>query len=45
MIKPDDKSKYRNLVDMLDEMLVTNVARYAIVDLSESEKELIVNAK
>ncbi len=45
LIKPDDKSKYRNLVDMLDEMLVTNVARYAIVDLSESEKELIVNAK
>ena len=45
LIKPDDKSKYRNLVDILDEMLVTNVARYAIVDLSESEKELILNAK
>ena len=45
LIKPDDKSKYRNLVDILDEMLVTNVARYAIVDLSESEKELITNAK
>ena len=45
LIKPDDKSKYRNLVDILDEMLVTNVARYAIVDLSDSEKELIINAK
>ncbi|MBP6335566.1 MAG: biopolymer transporter ExbD [Bacteroidia bacterium] len=45
LIKPDEKSKYRNLVDILDEMLVTNVARYAIVDLSDSEKELILNAK
>ena len=45
LIKPDDKSKYKNLVDILDEMLITNVARYAIVDLSESENELIKNAK
>jgi biopolymer transport protein ExbD len=45
LIKPDDKSKYKNLVDILDEMLITNVARYAIVDLSDSEKELINNAK
>ncbi len=45
LIKPDEKAKYRNLVDILDEMLVTNVARYAIVDLSDSEKELILNAK
>ena len=45
LIKPDDKSKYKNLVDILDEMLITNVARYAIVDLSESELELIKNAK
>lgn len=45
LIKPDDKSKYKNLVDILDEMLICNVARYAIVDLSESEKELIKNVK
>ena len=45
LIKPDDKSKYKNLVDILDEMLICNVARYAIVDLSESEKELIKNAQ
>ena len=45
LIKPDDKSKYKNLVDILDEMLICNVARYAIVDLSESEKELIKNAR
>ncbi len=45
LIKPDSTSKYKNLVDILDEMLITNVARYAIVDLSESEKELIKNAQ
>ncbi len=45
LIKPDDKSKYKNLVDILDDMLVCNVGRYAIVDLSDSEKTLIENTK
>jgi biopolymer transport protein ExbD len=45
LIKPDEKSRYKNLVDILDEMLITNVGRYAIVDLSDSEKELIKNTK
>jgi biopolymer transport protein ExbD len=45
LIKPDDKSKYKNLVDMLDEMLVCNVGRYAIVELSDSEVELIKNTQ
>ena len=45
LIKPDETSKYNNLVDILDEMLICNVARYAIVDLSESEKELVKNTK
>ena len=45
LIKPDEKAKYKNLVDILDEMLICNVARYAIVDLSDSELELIKNAQ
>jgi biopolymer transport protein ExbD len=45
LIKPDEKAKYKNLVDILDEMLICNVGRYAIVDLSDSEKELIKNAQ
>jgi hypothetical protein len=45
LIKPDSTARYKNLVDILDEMLVTNVARYAIVDLSDSEKDLIKNAQ
>jgi hypothetical protein len=45
LIKPDDKSKYKNLVDILDEMLVCNVARYAIVDVSPNELDLIKNTQ
>lgn len=45
LIKPDSTARYKNLVDILDEMLITNVARYAIVDLSDSEKDLIKNAQ
>jgi len=45
LIKPDDKSKYKNLVDILDEMLICNVARYAIVDVSPNELDLIKNTQ
>jgi len=45
LIKPDDHSKYKNLVDILDEMLVCDVARYAIVELSPNEKEMLNNIK
>jgi biopolymer transport protein ExbD len=45
LIKPDETARYKNLVDILDEMLITNVPRYAIVQLSDSEKELIKNAQ
>ena len=45
LIKPDNKSKYKNLVDILDEMLVCNVARYAIVDVSPNEADLIKNTQ
>ena len=42
IIKPTDKSTYRNLVDILDEMAICNVATYAIVnDFSPEEKKLV----
>jgi hypothetical protein len=44
LIKADDKSKYKNLVDILDEMLICNIGRYAIVDITDMEKELIKSA-
>ena len=42
IIKPGKKSNYKNLVDVLDEMAITGVATYAIVnDFSPKETELL----
>jgi biopolymer transport protein ExbD len=41
MIKSTDESTYENLVDILDEMAICNIGRYAIIDITEYDKELI----
>ena len=42
IIKPTKKSNYKNLVDVLDEMAISGVDTYAIVnDISPEEKKLI----
>lgn len=41
LIKPSDESRYRNVVDILDEMNISNIARYALVEITEVDKELI----
>jgi biopolymer transport protein ExbD len=41
MIKPSDKSNYKNLVDILDEMKITNVQSYGIVEITAPEIELL----
>lgn len=41
IIKPSDKTHYKNLVDILDEMAITNVQLYAIGDISEPEVKLL----
>jgi biopolymer transport protein ExbD len=43
LVKADDNSTYKNLIDILDEMNVCNIGRYAIVDITPSEKEMIKN--
>ncbi len=43
LIKSDDKSKYKNLIDILDEMQITNIAKYAIVDITDVELDMIKN--
>lgn len=41
IIKATDQSIYRNLVDALDEMAITKIDTYAIVDISPVEVELL----
>ncbi len=45
LIKATDKAKYKNLVDIIDEMSITNIPRYAIVDITPFEKKLIAKKK
>jgi len=41
LIKADEKAKYRNMVDIIDEMAITNIANYAIVDITPVELKMI----
>ncbi|MBT1704944.1 ExbD/TolR family protein [Chryseosolibacter indicus] len=41
LIKPQDESRYNNMVDILDEMEITATKRYAIVDFTPDDKAII----
>jgi biopolymer transport protein ExbD len=41
LIKPSDESKYSNVVDIMDEMNISNIERFALVDITPVDKELI----
>ena len=44
LIKADEKAKYKNIVDIIDEMYICSIPGYAVVDLSDDEKEMMKNA-
>lgn len=41
LIKPKDESRYENMVNILDEMNITDTKRYAIVEYSPDDKAII----
>jgi biopolymer transport protein ExbD len=41
VIKPNDESTYKNFVDILDEMRIDVVKRYAVVDISPVEDKYV----
>jgi biopolymer transport protein ExbD len=44
LIKPLDDASYRNMVDILDEMAITGVKSYAIVDVNQDDIDLAAMA-
>jgi biopolymer transport protein ExbD len=45
LIKPADKVKYGNIVDVLDEIAICNIPRYAIVPLTAQENAMLATAR
>jgi biopolymer transport protein ExbD len=44
LIKPSPESRYKNVVDILDEMTITNMQRFAMVKITDVDKELVKEA-
>ncbi|WP_439882676.1 ExbD/TolR family protein [Pontibacter sp. MBLB2868] len=43
LIKAMKKSRYSNLVDLLDEIKITDTKKYALVDLDKTDKDLLAS--
>lgn len=43
IIKPTKESRYKNIVDAFDEMKITNVSLYVLLDISAQEEAFIKN--
>jgi biopolymer transport protein ExbD len=41
VIKPNPESTYKNAIDMLDEMTINNVKRFAMIDITDNENEVV----
>jgi biopolymer transport protein ExbD len=44
LIKADDKAKYKDIVNIIDEMSICNIASYAVVDILPIELEMLKTA-
>lgn len=41
LIKSDDKATYKNVIDLIDELNISMIGKYAVVDISAPEMELV----
>lgn len=41
LVKAMEKSRYKNVVDILDELKITDTNRFAIVEIRDTDKELV----
>lgn len=44
IIKAQETARYKNMVDILDEMSITDIGTYAVVDITPGDLELIADA-
>jgi biopolymer transport protein ExbD len=44
LLKPDKESKYKNIVDALDEMAICNIGSYALLESNQVENLMVENA-
>ncbi len=44
LIKAKDESRYQNMIDVLDEISITKIERYAIVDFTDDDQSIITGA-
>jgi biopolymer transport protein ExbD len=45
VIKPTAEATYKNTVDILDEMTINNVKRFAMVKISDTEKDMVAKTE
>jgi len=41
LVKADDQAVYKNVIDVIDELNICNIGKYAVVDLGAKEMELL----
>ncbi|HEY4800020.1 MAG TPA: biopolymer transporter ExbD [Bacteroidia bacterium] len=41
IVKADEKAKYKNIIDIIDELVIGDVPAYALVDISPAEKQVL----
>ncbi|WP_266203217.1 ExbD/TolR family protein [Pontibacter kalidii] len=41
MVKPMEGSRYKNMVDILDELKITDTKKFAMVEIADSDKKLV----
>ena len=41
IVKAGDKTKYKNVIDVIDELNVADIGKYALVDISPAEKAIL----
>ena len=44
LIKADDKAKYSDIVNIIDEMAICNIASYAVIDMTPVEIDMLKKA-